>query len=70
MTIRQFVPVAAAAVAGLTVGATKLGVPAPPITVISTVACVLLALQLEDHKLGDLLGELIQAFKKEQSASR
>lgn len=63
MTIRQFVPVAVAVVAGLTVGATKVGVPAPPIAVIATVACAMLALQLEDHKLGDLLDELIRSFK-------
>ena len=63
MTIRQFVPVAVAAVVLLSVGATKVGVPAPPITAIATVAAVLLLLQVEDHKLGDLLSELIRSFK-------
>lgn len=63
MTIRQFVPVAVAAVVLLTEGATKVGIPAPPIAVIAAVACALLVLQLEDHKLGDLLDELIRSFR-------
>ena len=63
MTIRQFVPVAVAVVAGLSVGATKVGVPAAPIAVIATVAAVMLLLQVEDHKLGDLLSDLIHSFK-------
>lgn len=68
MTVRQFAPVALLAIGGLTYGATELGVPAPPVTVIATVACVLLALQVEDRKLGDALGELMRAFKKARHA--
>jgi hypothetical protein len=68
MTIRQFVPLAVLVIGGLTYGATQVGVPAPPITLITTFASILLALQLEDHKLGDMLGELIRAFKDQHHA--
>ena len=68
MLIRHFIPLAIVVIALLCVGATKVGVSAPPIGIIATVAAVLLLLQLEDHKLGDLLSELIQAFKHEHHA--
>lgn len=63
MTIRHFVPVAVLAVGGLTYGATQVGVPAPPVALITTFASILLALQLEDRKLAELFGQLVRAFK-------
>jgi hypothetical protein len=63
MTIRHFIPLALLVIGGLTYGAGEVGVPAPPVAVITTFASVLLALQLEDRKLADMLGELIQAFR-------
>ncbi len=68
MLIRHFIPLAVAVIVLLCVGANKVGVPVAPIAVITTVASFLLALQLEDHKLGDFLAELIQAFKSEHHA--
>jgi hypothetical protein len=68
MLIRHFIPLAVLVIALLCVAATKAGVPAPPIGIIATVAAVLLALQLEDRKLGDLLGEFLKAFKHEPHA--
>lgn len=68
MTIRQFVPLALLVIGGLTYGASQVGVPAPPVAVITTFASILLALQLEDRKLADMLAELIQAFKDQHHA--
>lgn len=68
MLIRHFIPLAVVVIALLSVGANELGVPPAPVTVITTVAAVLLALQLEDRKLGDFLSELIQAFKHQHHA--
>ena len=68
MLIRHFIPLAVVVIAALCVGANKVGVPAAPIGVITTVAAVLLALQLEDRKLGDFLAELIQSVKSEHHA--
>ena len=70
MTIRQFIPLALLAVGALSYGATKVEVPATPIALIATLASCLLVLQLEDHRLGDLLAELIRAFRKEHFTSR
>lgn len=68
MLIRYFIPLAIAVITLLCLGATKVGVPAPPVGIITTVASVLLLLQLEDHKLGDFLSELLHAFKHEHHA--
>ncbi|MEO5926956.1 MAG: hypothetical protein ABIR70_24285 [Bryobacteraceae bacterium] len=68
MLIRYFIPLAVAVIALLCVGATKVGVPAPPVGVIATVAAVLLLLQLEDNRLGGFLSELVRAFKNEHHA--
>jgi len=68
MLIRYFIPLAIVVIALLCVGANKVGVPVAPIAIITTVAAVLLVLQVEDHRLGDFLAELIQAFKSEHHA--
>jgi hypothetical protein len=68
MLIRYFIPLAIVVIVLLCVGATKVGVPAPPIGLIATVAAVLLTLQLEDQKLGTFLIELMHAFKGEPHA--
>jgi hypothetical protein len=68
MLIRYFVPLAVAVIALLCVGATKVGVPAPPVGIIGTVAACMMLVQLEDHKLGDFLSQLIRAFKEEHHA--
>ena len=68
MTIKQFVPLAVVVVGGLSYGANKVGVPVPPVFLISTFAAILLVLQLEDQKLGDLLSDFIRAFKNEHHA--
>lgn len=63
MLIRHFVPLAIAVIALLCAGADRVGVPAPPVAIITTFAAVLLLLQLEDHKIGDFIGELVRAFR-------
>ena len=68
MKIRYFLPLAVVIVAALSAFAHRSGVPVPPIAVISTIGCALLALQLEDHKLGDLLANLARALKGERHA--
>jgi len=68
MLIRYFIPLAVAVIALLCVGVTKVGLPAPPFGMIATVASLLLLLQLEDHKLGNFLSDVIQAFKREPHA--
>ncbi len=68
MLIRYFIPLAVVVIALLCVGAEKVGVPAPPVGIIASVAAVMLLLQLEDNKLGDFLGELVRAFKDEHHA--
>jgi hypothetical protein len=63
MLIRHFIPLAVAVIALLCVAADKVGVPVPPVAIISTFAACLLLLQVEDQKVGDMVGDLIRTFK-------
>ena len=66
MLIRHFIPLAVLIVAVVGGLADKLGVPPAPFVVIASVACVMLMLQLEGHKLGNAIGELVRAFKAQR----
>jgi hypothetical protein len=63
VTIRQFLPLSVAVIAALSIGAKETDVPAVPIAVIAIVAAILLLLQVEDHRLGNLLSDLIRALR-------
>ena len=64
MLIRHFIPLAIVVVALLSAGAEKVGVPVPPVTIIATFASILLLLQLENHKIGDAIADVVRAFKE------
>ncbi len=64
MLIRHFIPLAIVVVALLSAGADKVGVPVPPVAIIGTFASILLLLELEDHKVGDVVADLVRAFKE------
>lgn len=64
MSIRQFIPLAIVIVGLLCAGADRVGVPVPPVAIIGSFASILLLLQLEDHKLGDAIADVVRAFKE------
>ncbi len=64
MKIYQFLPLAALVIAAFCGFAYKIGAPITPIAVIGTLGTFLAVLQLEDHKWGDYLGELIAGLKE------
>ncbi len=68
MTIKQFVPIAVAAVAGFCTLAHKTEVPVAPIGAIATAGAFLLATQLEDRRLGNFIGGVLRIFRPQHHA--
>ncbi|MEO8097707.1 MAG: hypothetical protein ABI811_08390 [Acidobacteriota bacterium] len=66
MPIRHFIPLAIAVIAGLCAIADRTGIPPAPIAAIAIVGAALLTLQLEDHRLGNVLGNLTRALKSDR----
>ena len=68
MKIVQFIPLGIAIIAAFCGIAHQIGVPVAPIGAFATLGVFLLALQLEDHKLGDRLAMVAKVLEKEHHA--
>lgn len=63
MTIKQFLPIGVAAIAGFCAVAHKTEVPVAPIGAIATAGVFLLATQLEERRLGNFIAGVFRIFR-------
>ena len=63
MLIRQYIPFALAVLAIVCAFAYEGGVPLVPVAIILVVGEILIAFQLEDHRLANFLANLTSAFR-------